>query len=67
MVVCNMQSVSQNNSLKLAFSELLTAIDLCVAARLRVAALILLYSGIDIATALDSAKPTVRERFIAIG
>jgi hypothetical protein len=59
-----MQSVSENNSLKLAFSQLLTAIDLCIAARLRPPALILLYSGIDIAAALDSAKPSVRERFI---
>jgi hypothetical protein len=57
------EAVSQHKSLEQAFAQLLQAIELCVATRLRVPALILLYSGIDIAGGLDSNKASVHECF----
>ena len=50
-------------SLENVFGQLLAAIELCSAARLRVPALILLYSAIDIAGWLDSEKQSVQTRF----
>jgi hypothetical protein len=50
-------------SLENVFGQLLAAIDICSAARLRTPALILLYSAIDIAGWLNSEQRNVQLRF----
>lgn len=58
-----MEAESPHKSLEYAFSQHLKAIELCAGNRLRGPALILLYSGIDIASSLDSDQLSVQARF----
>ena len=58
-----METPTPHNFLVHSFSQLLEAIDLCIRYRLRGPALILLYSGIDIAGSLDSDEQSVQRRF----
>jgi hypothetical protein len=50
-------------SLKNIFGQIFSAIEICSAARLRGAALILLYAAIDIAAWMGSDRTTVKARF----
>ena len=50
-------------SLKQAFNDLFSAIDLCMGKRLHIPTLILIYSSIDIASWLHSENQSVKVRF----
>ena len=59
-------SNTQNQAaLEVAFVQLFAAIDQCIALRLRMPALILFYSTIDVASWLDSDATEVKVRFTA--